>query len=656
MALVFHKLVSVEEAIKRVEEALGGLKPRGTEMIHVLDAAGRVLAEDIYAQVAAPPFDRSTVDGYAVNARDTYGAAEGFPKTLKLVGKSDVGKLPERELGDGECMEIATGAPMPRGANAVVMVEYTKREDDNIVIYRPVVPGENVAQAGSDILEGDIILRRGQLITPREVAVLAAQGYRSVPVYKRLRAIVFSTGNELTPAGEQLEAGKIYDVNGPTVVSMLRELGVDAEFRGILPDDEQAMYRAVAEAVEQSDMVITSGSTSAGFGDMIYRIFGKIAGGGVIIHGLRLKPGKPTVIAAAGEKLLIGLPGFPLSAMMVFQTIVRPIVQRLLGASRSFEAAVKARVPFRIEAGRGKRELIPVQLVEGVSGLTAYPLLMGSGSTSALALADGYVDVDEGREFLEANEEVEIKLLAQSIRPADLVIIGSHCYGISMILDLMGISNSKVINVGSLAGWYAVKRGEADIAGTHLLDEQTGSYNLHMVKRLGLEGEVVVVRGYARRIGFLVKRGNPKQIQSFQDLLRGDIMFVNRVRGSGVRTYIDIKLRELLGRDVNAAEHVKGYYYEAKSHTAVAAAVAQGRADVGVAIEVAARQYGLDFIPLTEEIFDFVIHRERLKKPHVKLFIDTLSSKEFATTLAGRLQGYRPLAETGRIIYPDSSI
>jgi putative molybdopterin biosynthesis protein len=650
VAIVYHRLVTLDEAVKLLTKALGGLQPKEVVEVDVLDAVGCVAAEDIYVKTSSPPFDRSTVDGYAVVASDTYAATEDAPVVLKVVGEARIGEVAEIAISSGECIEISTGSPIPRGASAVVMVEYTKRlGDDRVLVFKPVSPGENIEHTGTDLPVGDIAVRRKQLITAREVAVLLAAGHQRVKVFKKPTVTVFSTGNELTPAGEPLSEGKIYDVNGPAITALLKELGFKATFKGILPDDYEAMKSALKEALRDSDVVITSGSTSAGFGDMIYRVFHEISNGNVIVHGLKVKPGKPTAIAVKDGKILFGLPGFPLSAMTIFLTLVKPVLLRLAGLDDIGEKAVSAKMALRVEAGRGKHEFIPVIVVETAEGHAAYPLLGQPGSISLLATADGLVEVHEGRELVEEGEVVRVRLLSDMIRPADIVFIGSHCPGFELLLSMLNVSNSKVVYVGSTAGWYAIKRGEADIAGTHLLDEKTNEYNVFMLDVAGVRGEAVLVRGYARRIGFLVQRGNPKKIEGFKDLLREDVRFVNRVRGSGIRTLTDIRLKEVLGED-DPYLYVKGYDYEVKTHSAVAAAVAQGRADTGIAIEAVAQPYGLDFIPVAEEIYDFLIRKDRLSKPSISRLLTLLQCSEFARKLETSLRGYRTLPETGQFL------
>ena len=652
MALVFHKLVSVEEALRLLEEKVGGIRPLEVIEVPLLEAQGKVLAEDVRAPIDYPPFDRSTVDGYAVRSVDVAGASEVTPISLRVTGKVSVGSAPLGEVRPGEAYEIATGAMIPRGADAVVMEEHVSRKGDLLTVYRSVAPSENISQAGSDVSAGDVVLRAGTLLTAREIAVLAGLGVSRVRVYRPPRVSVFSTGVELTPPGAPLEPGHLYDVDGYVVTASLRELGVDAEFLGILPDNYEVMLNSVAKALEESDIVITTGSTSAGYGDMIYRVFRDL-GAEVIVHGLKARPGKPTAIAVKGHKVLFGLPGFPLSAMMNLYTLVTPVVLRMMGLEPTREVVkVRARIPFRFQAGRGFTELIPVQLVQGMEGISAYPLMAGSGSIAGIGLSDGFIVAEESREYFDENEEVEVTLFSRSLRVPELNIIGSNCPGIEVVLRVAGLSrSSRIISVGSMGGWLALRRGDADIAGTHLLDEKTLQYNVHMPKVVGLEGKVVIFRGYARRIGLLVRKGNPKRIRGFEDMLRDDVVIVNRNRGSGSRVLLDLRLRELLGSK-RPEDSVKGYTYEVKTHTAVATAIIQGRADVGLSLEAVARVFDLDFIPVGEEIYDFAVRRERLEKPAVRRFLGALASREFAELLPKELPGYRTLPETGKQVYP----
>jgi len=650
MRKIFRELVSLDEARRRLFDAVDF--NLGVEEVHISEAYGRVLAENCRSRIDVPPFDRATMDGYAVRAEDTFGADEDSPVRLKVIGRIEAGRFPNVEVGEGEAVEISTGAMMPKGANAVVMVEYTSREGEEVLIYKPVPPGENVASAGSDVMAGELVLRKGTRLTAREIGVLASIGLERVKVVRRPKVAVISTGNELVPPGGKLEFGKIYDVNSYSIGAGVVENGGIPVRLGIVGDDEREMEEAILKGLELADVVLLSGGTSAGVGDMVYRILERL--GDVLVHGIAVKPGKPTVIAVCDKKPVIGLPGYPTSAMIIFELIVAPLIRRLAGLPEERRNVIRAKVPFRIHSAVGRREFMPVNVVEGSEGYMAYPLTEYSGSVSTLANSDGFVEVPENRVFLEGGEVVDVHLFGD-LRPADLTIIGSHCVGVDLILELMRKPiTAKVINVGSTGGILAIRRGEADVAGCHLLDEETGEYNLPILRRYGLKGIAVLVKGYVREQGFIVAKGNPKGIRGFEDLLRDDVTMINRNPGSGTRILLDMHLRavaeemgigfeELKGR-------IRGYGVEAKSHTAVAIAVLTGKADVGLGIRTVAERYGLDFIPVRPEEYDFVVRKDRLGKEGVKSFLNILRSEEFGRELERRLPGMRITERTGEIV------
>jgi putative molybdopterin biosynthesis protein len=656
MRKIFRELVSIEEAKERLFSRLK--IEQEVEVVPLAEAYGRVLAEDCYSKVDIPPFDRATMDGYAVKAEDTFGAEEDNPIALKVVGKVEAGDVPAIEVERGTAVEISTGAVIPKGANAVVMVEYTSRDGDNVLIFKPVPPGANIMSAGSDIMAGELLVRRGTKLTAREIGVLASAGFSSVKVVKKPVVAVISTGNELIDPGERLEFGKIYDVNTYTIGAGILENGGIPVFLGIARDNAEEIRSKIAEGLKIADIVILSGGTSAGIGDMIYRIVGEF--GEVLVHGVAVKPGKPTVMAVASWngkiKPIFGLPGYPTSALMIFEIFVAPLIRLMSGLPEEERKIVKARIPTKVFSAVGRREFLPVNLVEGESGLMAYPLTDYSGAISTLAEADGFVEIPENKVFLEEGEEIEVRLFGE-IKPADLMIIGSHCVGIDVLLEVMRRRKplqAKVINVGSTGGIMAVKRGEADIAGTHLLDAETGEYNVPYLVKYGLKGKAVLVKGYVREQGFIVAKGNPKNINGFEDLLREDITFINRNPGSGTRILLDMHLKEIAEEKEMSFDElrssIKGYDVEAKSHTAVAIAVLMGKADVGLGIRTVAERYGLDFIPVRPEEYDFVVRKDRLSKESVKLFLDTLTSEEFKAELERKLPGIMTTEDTGKII------
>ena len=650
---IFHRLVSLDDALNIINKYYP-LKPLGIEKINITEALGRVLAEDIYSPIDHPPFDRSLVDGYAVRSTDLEGVDDLHPKRLKIIGVIKPGQKPDISIEPGETAEIATGAMIPRGADAVVMVEYTRRLDGEVEIYRSVVPGENISSTGNDISFGDLVLETGTRLGFREIGLLAGLGITSIKTYIQPKIAVFSTGDEVIEPWKKLSPGKVYDVNGQLITMGLRQLGADARFMGHLPDNYEEVYDAIDDALGWADIVITSGGTSAGVGDLVYRVFDEIGEPGIIIHGLKVKPGKPTVIAVAEKKLLFGLPGFPLSCFMIFNKIVKPVIASLMGLKKQRASRIKARLPYRIKKPLGKTWLLPVALVESEKGLTAYPVSMRSGAISPLYNSDGYLVLPEDRDLIMEDEEVYVELFDETRGFSKLNIIGSNDMLIHRILAESGLrAIARVIVTGSTGGWKAVKRGEADLAPTHLLDVETGRYNTPFLEKYGLKDKAVIIRGYDRKIGIVVQEGNPKNIHSIEDFLRPDVRIVNRTRGAGARVLLDILLRRVAEKKGLSLGEVKktinGYTYEVKTHTAVAAAVKHGRADAGIAIEAAARLYGLDFIPLAWEEYDFLVLKDRLNKEYVKAFIEFIRDKRRIQRIASLMPGYKIPEDIGTI-------
>ncbi len=651
MRKIFRDIVTVDEAIDRLYSFYTPKKQ--VEEVEIRCAVGRIVAEDVYAKSDVPPFDRATMDGYAVRAEDTFQAEEDNPVRLKIVGVVEAGERSELEVKEGEAAEIATGAMMPKGANAVVMVEYTKRSGDYVEVFRPVSPGENVMFAGSDVMVGELIVREGTKLTHREIGVMAACGISRVKVYRKPIVAVISTGNELVSPGEELGEAKIYDVNSYTISSAIVENGGEAVFLGIARDREEEMRSLIEEGLKRADIVITSGSTSAGAGDVMYRILDGFSPG-VIVHGIAIKPGKPAIIAVCNEKPIFGLPGYPTSAMTVFELLVAPLIKELAGIREVGGERIRARLAVKAFSAEGRRELLPVNVVAGSEGYSAYPVSGSySGAVTAFAFTDGFIEIPENIVMLNEGSEVDVRLYSK-LRPADLMIIGSHCIGVETLLSIMRGRRpftAKVINVGSTSGILAVKRGEADLAGTHLLDE-SGVYNEPVIRKYGVR-DAVLVKGYLREQGLIVARENPKGVGGFEDLLREDVSFINRNRGSGTRILTDMYLKDLAEREGVSFEElvgkIKGYTIEAKTHTSVAVAVASGKADVGVGIKTVASQYGLDFIPLRSEEYDFLVRKDRMNKGIVREFLNTLTSDEFAEKLE-KIDGLRVYERTGEIV------
>ena len=659
---VFRDLTSVERASELIEETLLRIPVR-TEIVTLADAAGRVLAADVESEIDVPSFDRASMDGYAVRAYDTFGAEEDRPVSLTIAGKVGAGHVSTCSVNTGMAIEISTGAPMPAGANAVVMVEYTWQEQSILRVYRSVTPGENVMAAGADIMSGELVLRAGKSLTPRETGVLAAIGRDKVKVFKRPHVAVFSTGDEIVEPGSVLPFGKIYDINGQTLCDSVKENGGLPRYYGILADDPEEIENELAQALSESDMALLSGGTSAGTGDLLYTVIDKLGPPGVLVHGIAVKPGKPAIIGMIRGKPIFGLPGYPSSALMIFNIFVRPVIRKMAGLRDVKPRLVVARTAGRIMTSGGRKELLSVNLIRNeFSGYTLYPVPGESGAITSLSHADGFVEVPEGKQFLESDEELTVHLLSEEIEPADLMIIGSNCLGIELILKLMvelgSVYEAKVINTGSSGGLAAIRRKEADIGGTHLLDENTGTYNIPFLDKYGVADKAYLIRGYDREQGLIVAKGNPKAIHGIDDLLEPDITFMNRNKGSGTRVLLDTMLESITKRrNQQLSETVavlQGYHAEAKSHAAVAAAVLQGKADAGLAIRAVADTYGLGFVPVAREKYDFLVRRESYEKPSVQAFLRVLASDRFRSELPRKAPGMATNEETGKILHSPS--
>ncbi|MCD6348213.1 MAG: molybdopterin biosynthesis protein [Candidatus Korarchaeota archaeon] len=649
MRKVFRELIDLE----RAQELLMSYElPRKAEEVPLLEVIGRILAEDIISDVDVPSFDRAAMDGYAIRAEDTFWADEDNPVQLRVVGRSAAGHPFQGEVGPFEAVEIATGAPLPKGANAVVKEEYTQRKGEAILVLRAASPGENIHGAGSDIRRGEVVAYRGTMLSAREIGVLAAVGKERVKVFRRPKVGIFSTGDELVPPNEKLDYGKIYDVNSYTVFSSVLEDGGEPENLGILPDSYEEIKKAIERALDGYDLLLLSGSTSVGAGDVIYRILEELGPPGVLVHGIAIHPGKPTVIAEVKGKLVIGLPGYPTSALTIYQALVSPLIRKWSGKSEEGPQVVKAIAAERIFGEKGRKDLLPVHLVRDEDLLT-FPVPTGSEAITTLSRADGYIILEKNQEIVEEGEIVEVHLYKDA-RIADISVMGSHCLGLELLLSELRNRgyNVKVVFLGSTGGFRAVSRREADIAGVHALDPETWEYNIPFLRKFSLEGRATLVRGYVREQGLILPKGNPKGVKSIRDLLeRRDLTFINRNKGSGTRILFDA----LLGREAEALglpfeeaiKRVKGYWSEAKSHSAVAAAVYYGIADVGLGIKTAAALYGLDFIHITDERYDFLVRNSSMEKKVVRDFLNLLRDPKIIRKLKS-LEGIRIDEETGR--------
>lgn len=631
----FLTVLSREDALARFEAALFPRALPG-EPRSLADALGCALAQDVVAPIDVPPFDRSNVDGFAVRSADLAAAGEATP--VRLVLNDEViacGVAPTHPVLSGAASAIATGGPVPRGADAIVMVEHTQPLGAGAIeVRRAASPGQFVSYAGSDIARGEALLRAGTMIGSREIGMLAACGIATISVVRRPRVAVLSTGDELVQPGGPLRPAAIYDTNGAIVTAAISENGGEAAFLGAIPDDEEQLESAMRKALAVSDMLVLSGGTSKGAGDVSHRIIARLGKPGILAHGIALKPGKPLCLAVCDGKPVIILPGFPTSAMFTFHDMIVPVLRRMAGLPPRSDAKVSAKVPVRIASELGRTEFVMVSLVEGDDGLIAYPTGKGSGAITSFAQADGFLRIDALADQMPAGTEAEVTLFTPHVRVPDLVIVGSHCTGLDLVTAPLARAGLLVrsIAVGSLGGLAAAKRGECDFAPIHLFDERTETYNTPFLGA-GLE----LLPGWRRMQGIVFRKDDPRfEGLSAQDAVRAALadpacIMVNRNQGAGTRILID----RLLGE-----ARPDGYWNQPRSHNAVAAAVAQHRADWGMTIAPVAHAADLGFIPLAEEHYDFALVTARKQRPAVQAFFDALASDEARAALTQA--GFRP--------------
>jgi putative molybdopterin biosynthesis protein len=616
----FLEVVSAEEARRRFESRLD-LAPLPSERVALAAALGRVLAHDVIALLDVPPFDRANVDGFALRAADTVGASDGAPKQIALNAEVIAcGHAPSVEVKPGSATTIATGGVVPRGADAVVMVEQTELVESApaIEIRRAVSPGQFISYAGSDIARGETLLRRGQKIGSREIGMLAACGLAEIDAVRKPRIAVLSTGDELVALGDALRPGGVYDSNGAILAAAIAEAGGEPVAFGAFPDDEAALESGVRRALGECDLVVLSGGTSKGAGDLSHRIVSKLGPPGILVHGVALKPGKPLCLAVAGNKPIVVLPGFPTSAIFTFHAYVAPVIRARAGLPPEAAQTIEARVPVRIASEMGRKEFVLVSLAGTPDGAIAFPSVKGSGAVTSFSQADGFIEIDALAPALDADTTARVTLIGQAAKAPDVVIMGSHDVALDVVVGALaerGVS-ARTIAVGSQGGVAAASRGECDVAPVHLIDPQTGIYNRHL-----LAPGLALVKGWQRMQGVLFRPGDRRfdgktAVQAAQAALADpSCLMVNRNAGSGTRVLVD----KLLG-----GKRPPGYSNQPRSHNAVAAAVAQGRADWGVAIEPVTKLYGLGFLPLAPEEYDFLLVESRQDRPAVQAFLAAL--------------------------------
>jgi molybdenum cofactor synthesis domain-containing protein len=603
------------------------------EMVPLDDARGRVLAERIDAALDVPGFDRASVDGYAVRARDTFGADEADPAVLDRIGTVHAGAEPDVEVRAGTCAEISTGAVMPPGADAVVMVERTDEVEAGIAIRTSVAPGDRVMVAGADVAAGSRALGPGTLLTPREIGLLSALGVDQVPVRGKPTVGIVSTGDELVRPGGDLnsDAGQIYDVNSYTIAAGVEEAGGEATLYPHAGDDYDEMERLLVEAAEECDLVLSSGSTSASAVDVIYRVIEEE--GELLLHGVSVKPGKPMLIGrldearGASHSAYIGLPGYPVSALTIFRTFVAPAIRSAAGLPAPQTATVEGRMAVQERYSEGRTRLMPVGLVDpAADGDTlVYPVDKGSGATTSLVEADGVVEVDADTEYLAEGEAVTVQLFSPDVRAPTLFGVGEDDPALSRLLD--GVERPRYLDAGSRQGRRRLRDGVPDVAVVSGPADR--------------EVDAVDIGGWRREWGLVVPAGNPESIEGLADLIDRDLRVINRSTYAGLRASLEAALDALAAdrgvdrRDLTDA--IDGYGLTVKGFESPARKVLAGAADAGLGLRATADALDCGFVSLGTESVRVLANPDRVDKPGVDSLRSVLDANldDVTASLAG---------------------
>lgn len=613
---------------KPVEEAaelyLNALRPVVTiqyETIPVTESLNRVTRHATYAKYSSPLFNASAMDGIAVISERTVAATEVAPVTLK-----------EKE----DYIVVDTGDPIHPPYDAVIMAEDLVETKDGVQITASAAPWQHVRPIGEDIVAGEMILPSRHKIRPIDVGVLLSAGITRIEVVKRPRAAIFPTGTEIIEPEDTPREGSIIESNSRMFENMVIEAGGEARRFPPIIDDYEQIRDNIAKAVSEYDMVIVNAGSSAGTEDYTVHVLREL--GEVIVHGVAIKPGKPVILAVVEGKPVIGLPGYPVSAYIGFENFVLPVLAMMGQTALKKNEVVTASVSKRLVSSLRHKEYVRVKVGKVGDKMVAAPLARGAGAAMSLVRADGFCVIEQHSEGVEAGEPVQVELYRDKAEVENtVVIIGSHDLILDVAADMMpnlhpGMFVSST-HVGSMGGLMALKRKEAHLAPIHLLDEETGKYNLSYIRRLFGSGKIALIKGVGRTQGILVKKGNPLGIKGIEDL--PGCRYVNRQRGAGTRVLFDYKLKQL----GIAPEQINGYEREAATHMAVAAVVGSDGADAGMGILSAAKAMDLDFIPVGPEEYDFAVPLEYLELPHIKAFIEILKMDEFYKRL-DELGGY----------------
>ena len=583
------------------------------ERIPVQEACGRVTAKAVYANICAPHYAASAMDGVAVQAKNTFGATDTTPITLS----------PDRYT------ELDTGDPIPEHCDAVIMVEdIVRNEDGSITIHSAAAPWQHIRQIGEDICAGEMILPSFVTVSPSAIGAMIAGGVLELEVICKPLVGIIPTGDEIIAPCQNPKPGDILEFNGAIFSSMVRQWGAEAKIYPIVPDRFEDIKAMTILAAQECDMVLLNAGSSAGREDYSAKVIRQI--GEVLYHGIAMKPGKPAILGCKGAVPILGVPGYPVSGIIVIEELLKPLIDCWLKAPGMKKQYVTAVLTRPVVSGLKYQEFVRVRMGYVGDKLTASPLNRGSGVVSSFMKADGILEVSQGLEGYEAGTQVQIRLLCEEEKLKNtLVVIGSHDPLLDELADMLHGANQDVYmsssHVGSMGGVMAVRRGEAHAAGCHLLDTQTGEYNRAFLRKYFPKGGVKLISCVGRQQGLMVAPGNPRHIEKFADIAQDGLRYVNRQKGSGTRILADY-LCVQNGLDTDT---IYGYDREELTHNSVAVQIASGSADAGMGIYSAAKLYGLDFIPICIEEYDLLIPDRCWDTPQVQQMLETLKSDAF---------------------------
>jgi putative molybdopterin biosynthesis protein len=659
MSVYLHD-IPLPEARLRLETALrqAGLwgRLRGETIPLDESAVGRVLAEPVWAKISSPHYHASAMDGFAVRSVATQGALPNAPVTLFC----------DESAAQQRAAYLDTGDPLPEWADAVIPVENVEPLDEQgrptsetrrprgIRIRAAVTPWTYVRPLGEDIVETQLVLAAGHTLRPVDLGAVAACGHVQLNVACRPRVAILPTGSELVPIGQPVKAGDIIEFNSMVMAGQVNSWGGQALRFPIIPDRFELIQQTVRQAAEQHDLILLNAGSSAGSEDFSARVIESL--GEVLVHGVAVRPGHPVILGmiqvdrpeASSQVPVIGVPGYPVSAALTAEIFVEPLLAVWLGRRPAEPVTVPATLTRKVTSPAGDEDYMRVAVGRVGEKLLAAPLARGSGVITSLVRADGITIIPAGSQGLSAGASVNVRLYRSPVElERTIFAIGSHDMTLDLIAQFLAEHDRRLAsaNVGSQGGLVALSRREAHLAGSHLLDPETGQYNLSYIRQYLPGIPVKVVALVDRQQGLLVRKGNPKGIQSLQDLTRAELVFVNRQRGAGTRVLLDYQM----GRLGIAPEAIKGYNQEEYTHLAIAAAIASGRADCGLGIAAAAQALGLDFIPLYQEHYELVIPGEFYADQLLAPLFDVLGDERFHRAVAA-LPGY-DISRMGTLVF-----